>query len=83
MIRLEEAIKWYKKNFPNKRLLGVDEYNGKYVFGGRDKSLKDDEPNWDSTLETIDKETGEISDISAFDLDYMENAKTLISFSEQ
>lgn len=75
MIDITEAIEVFKKNAPNKKIEGICEWDGKYVFGSRDKKLKDDEVNWDSTAEVVDKTTGEFSTMSVFNIDFMENAK--------
>lgn len=77
MIDVAEAIKIFEKHAPNKKIVGVCEWNGKYVFGSRDKQLKDDEPDWDSACETVDMSTGAFSTMSCFNIDFMKNAKPI------
>lgn len=77
MINITKAIAVFEKNAPNKRIEVINEWDNKYVFSSRDKNLKDDESNWDSTLEVVDKITGEFSTMSAFNMDYIKNAKTI------
>ena len=78
MVTVKQAIFIFEKNVPNKYILHINEWNGKYVFVSRDKNLSADETTWDSTCETIDKNTGELSTMDCFNLDYIENAKTIM-----
>lgn len=73
MISVKEAISIFERKAPNKKLITLSDWNGQYVFASRDKSLKDDEPNWDSEFETVDKNTGEFSKMDCFNLDYIKN----------
>lgn len=80
MITIEEAIKIFKKNAPNKRIITINDWNNKYVFESRDKKLKDEDDNWDCGCEVVDKNTGDFSTMNGFDMDYIMNAKTLFKF---
>lgn len=77
MMTVKQAISIFEKNVPNKRIICINEWNGKYVFVSRDKNISDDESIWDSTCETVDKNTGKFSTMDCFNLDYIENARTI------
>lgn len=74
MISLEKAIAIFQKNVQYKKILNISIWNNMYVFETKNKSLKDDEPDWDSTCETINLNTGEFSTMDAFNMDYIKNA---------
>ena len=74
MITLEKAIEIFEKNVQHKMILNISIWNDKYVFETRDKSLNDDELNWDSTCEVIDIHTGKFSTMDGFNMDYIKNA---------
>lgn len=78
MIDVREAVNIFKEKVPNKNIINVCEWKGKYVFSSRDKSLKDDETDWDSTCELVDMHTGEFSTMSWLDdIDLATNAKDI------
>lgn len=80
MISISEAVEIFERNAPNKKIISINQWNGKYVFESRDKKLKDDEPDYDSTCEVIDAGTGEFSTLDWFNMDYLNNAKVLKTF---
>lgn len=80
MISISEAITIFENNTSNKKIVSIKHWNGKYVFESRDKNLKDDEPDYDSTCETVDSKTGEFSTMDWFNMDYLNNAKVLKTF---
>lgn len=77
MISIENAIDIFKKNMPNNIITTIGDWKSKYVFGSRDKSLKDGDPNWDSTVGAVDKITGKFSKMDAFDDDLNRNVKII------
>ena len=77
MITIARAVSIFKEKAPNKRITSLSEWNGKYVFQSRDKSLADGEANWDSTCEVVDMNTGEFSTMDVFNMDYIMNSKDI------
>lgn len=77
MISVKEAISIFEKNVPDKRIINLSDWNGKYVFQSRDRKLKDDEPDWDSSCEVVDQSTGEFSTMDSFNMDYIKNSKDI------
>lgn len=75
MITIARAVSIFKEKEPNKRIINVSEWNGKYVFESRDKNLSDDETDWDCSCEVIDIATGAFSKMNGFDMDYIMNSK--------
>lgn len=80
MVSISEAIEIFDKNTSNKKIVSIKQWNGKYVFESRDKNLKDDEPDYDSTCEVVDTKTGEFYTMDWFNMDYLNNAKVLKTF---
>lgn len=77
-MELKNALSILSAKFPDKKVYGTPvEYRGKYAFGIVDKDYVDGTPNWDSTVVAIDIDTGEISYLDAFDLDFMAEARPL------
>lgn len=68
MISVKNAISIAKEEFPDKKILGkVVEYKDGYCFSMVSKDYIDGQPNWDSTITRVDKNTGEVSQFSVLD----------------
>lgn len=68
MISVKKAISIAKEKFPDKKILGkVMSYKDGYCFSMVLKDYVEGQPIWDSTITRVDKNTGEISQFSAFD----------------
>ena len=77
MLTIKEAIEIFKTNIPHKNIENISLWNDKYAFLSRDKSLGENDTNWDSGLELVDINTGEFSITSVFNLDYLNNSKDI------
>lgn len=77
MITIGRAVSIFKEKAPNKKIINMSEWNGKYVFESRDMSLADDETDWDCSCEVIDMNTGEFSKMNGFNMDYIMNSKDI------
>ena len=64
---VKEAVAILTEKFPDKKINGNPvEYKGAYAFSLVPKTLPEGEPNWDSTITSIDKVTGKILQFDAF-----------------
>ena len=80
MLKVEDAVIMFLEKIPNKNILQVNKVNDYFVFESRDKNLKEDEPNYDWTMETVNIQTGEFSSIHGLDLiDYMDNIEIILN----
>lgn len=75
MITVEEAIKIYKNNNPDKVITNILEWKNKYVFCDK---RTDNETDWDSSLFAVSMDDGTASRIDIFDMDFIKNAKEIM-----
>lgn len=79
MLDLKSAIAILAEKFPDKKVYGNPaEYKGGYAFSLVPKDQDEKAPNCDSTITMIERESGKISQFSAFEnLDFCTNAKPI------
>lgn len=62
------ALEKLKERYPNKKIIGKPVgYKGLFVVSMIDKDRDENEPNWDSTVYSVNKETGDIGSFSILD----------------
>lgn len=75
-MNLAASLRMLEEKYPDKKIIGNPvEYKGSFAVSMVDKTQSDSEPNWDSTIYAVNKNTGNIRTFSVLDeLDFFTQA---------
>jgi hypothetical protein len=77
-MHVDEARAILTKKFPDKKFYGNPvEFKGQFSFSMVSKDFVEGTPNYDNTIYNVNPKTGEVSICSFFDLDFLDEAKSL------